>query len=75
MTTTDPSRSSDGSESLWAYTHLPRGYTVRNRGANAVSAAVADTVARMEEVLYAHAPASPTGPSTGSSRVPPTWPP
>jgi hypothetical protein len=32
MTTADPSRSSDGSESLWAYTHLPRGYTVRNRG-------------------------------------------
>jgi phytoene dehydrogenase-like protein len=56
MTTADPSRSSDGSESLWAYTHLPRGYTVRNRGADAVSAAVADTVARMEEVLYAHAP-------------------
>ena len=51
MTTTDPSRSSDGSESLWAYIHPPRGYTVRNRGANAVSAAVADTVARMEEVL------------------------
>lgn len=56
MTTADSSRSDDGSESIWAYTHLPRGCTVRRRGAAAVAAAVAETVARMEEVLDAHAP-------------------
>jgi phytoene dehydrogenase-like protein len=56
MTTTDSSRSTDGSESLWAYTHLPRDCTVQRRGAAAVSAAVAETVVRMEDVLDAHAP-------------------
>jgi phytoene dehydrogenase-like protein len=56
MTTADSSRSNDGSQSIWAYTHLPRGCTVERRGAPAVAAAVAETVARMEEVLDAHAP-------------------
>jgi phytoene dehydrogenase-like protein len=56
MTTADSSRSNDGSQSIWAYTHLPRGCTVERRGASAVAAAVAETVARMEEVLDAHAP-------------------
>jgi phytoene dehydrogenase-like protein len=61
MTTADASRSSDGSQSLWAYTHLPRGYTVERVGARAVAAAVAETVARMEEVLDSHAPGFDAG--------------
>lgn len=56
MTTADSSRSTDGSQSIWAYTHLPRGCTVTRLGTAAVSAAVAETVARMDEVLDAHAP-------------------
>lgn len=56
MTTADPSRSSDGSEGLWAYTHLPRGYTVERLGPGAMAEAVAVTVTRMEHVLDAHAP-------------------
>ncbi len=48
MTTTDPSRSPAGTESLWAYTHVPSGMTGRE---------VADQVAaNMEDVLERHAP-------------------
>ncbi|KZF03418.1 MULTISPECIES: phytoene desaturase family protein [unclassified Rhodococcus (in: high G+C Gram-positive bacteria)] len=48
MTTADRSRSPEGTESAWAYTHLPRGV---------VDDAAADTVAdRVDEVLDAHAP-------------------
>jgi len=48
MTTADPSRSPAGTESAWAYTHLPRG--VSDDGA-------ADQLAsRVDAVLEAHAP-------------------
>ncbi len=48
MTTTDPTRSPEGTESAWAYTHLPRGVT---------GAADADELAeRAEAVVEAHAP-------------------
>lgn len=48
MTTTDPSRSPAGSESAWAYTHLPRGIT---------DSAAADYLAeRVDEQLEAYAP-------------------
>lgn len=56
MTTADETRSTDGSESVWAYTHLPRGCTVEKVGADAVAAAVRTTVDGMEAVLEAHAP-------------------
>jgi phytoene dehydrogenase-like protein len=49
MTTADPSRSPAGTESLWAYTHLP----FRTRWS---AAEVAAHAARMEEVLEEHAP-------------------
>jgi len=47
MTTADPSRSPAGTETLWAYTHVPRGL---NRAA---AAAVAD---RMQATIERHAP-------------------
>ncbi|KQU56797.1 FAD-dependent oxidoreductase [Rhodococcus sp. Leaf278] len=48
MTTADRTRSPEGTESAWAYTHLPRGV---------VDDASADTVAdRVDSVLEAHAP-------------------
>ena len=48
MTTADPSRSPAGTESLWAYTHVPVGLT---------GAAVAEEVAtNMQDVLERHAP-------------------
>lgn len=48
MTTTDASRSPSGTESMWAYTHVPRGMA---------SPEVADQVAQhMEDVLERHAP-------------------
>jgi phytoene dehydrogenase-like protein len=48
MTTADPTRSPEGTESAWAYTHLPRGIT---------DDASADVLAdRVDEVLQAHAP-------------------
>ncbi|OZC53418.1 FAD-dependent oxidoreductase [Rhodococcus sp. RS1C4] len=48
MTTADPSRSPAGTESAWAYTHLPRGVT---------DDASADTIAaRVRTVLEEHAP-------------------
>ena len=49
MTTADPARSPAGTESLWAYTHLPR----RDQWS---PDAVARHVARVEAVLEAHAP-------------------
>ena len=49
MTTTDPSRSPEGTESLWAYTHLPH----RSAGDSAVAN---EQVRRVEAVLEAHAP-------------------
>ena len=49
MTTTDPSRSPAGTESLWAYTHVPRGraWTVKSAGRYAD---------RIEELIERHAP-------------------
>ncbi|BBZ27599.1 dehydrogenase [Mycolicibacterium madagascariense] len=48
MTTSDPTRSPEGTESAWAYTHLPRGLA---------DDASADALAeRVDEVLEAHAP-------------------
>ncbi|MEV0945169.1 NAD(P)/FAD-dependent oxidoreductase [Rhodococcus sp. NPDC049939] len=48
MTTADPSRSPKGTESAWAYTHLPRGLTDDTS---------ADLLAsRVDHVLEAHAP-------------------
>ena len=48
MTTADPSRSPTGTESAWAYTHLPRGIT---------DDASADTLAEaVDRVIEAHAP-------------------
>jgi len=48
MTTADPSRSPEGTESAWAYTHLPRGVTD--------DSAALSLAARVDEVLEAHAP-------------------
>lgn len=48
MTTADPSRSPAGTESLWAYTHLPRGVS----GAEQVD----QLAANLDEVLERHAP-------------------
>ncbi|MGU3294870.1 phytoene desaturase family protein [Williamsia sp. M5A3_1d] len=48
MTTADHTRSPNGTESAWAYTHLPRGVT---------DEAAAQTLAdRVDEVVEAHAP-------------------
>jgi phytoene dehydrogenase-like protein len=49
MTTSDPTRSPAGTESAWAYTHLPQGEPMR-------SAAVARQVKRVEAVIEARAP-------------------
>lgn len=49
MTTADPSRSPAGTESLWAYTHLPFRRDWR-------AEEVAGHVTRMEDVLERHAP-------------------
>jgi phytoene dehydrogenase-like protein len=48
MTTTDPTRSPPGTESVWAYTHLPRGMT-----GDEPAEVLAE---RMEDVIEAHAP-------------------
>lgn len=58
LTTADPARSPAGTESLWCYTHLPRpagGSGAEVSGALA-GEALARQVARVEEVLDAHAP-------------------
>ena len=49
MTTADPSRSPDGTESAWAYTHLPHGVALDDE-------AIERQVARIEAVLERHAP-------------------
>jgi phytoene dehydrogenase-like protein len=49
MTTADPSRSPAGTESAWAYTHVPRG-GIRNEQE------LAEHVERMEETVERHAP-------------------
>ncbi|MEU5262095.1 NAD(P)/FAD-dependent oxidoreductase [Amycolatopsis sp. NPDC021455] len=49
MTTSDPDRSPPGTESAWAYTHVPRG-TMENR------AALERRARRMEETVEANAP-------------------
>jgi len=49
MTTSDPTRSPDGTESAWAYTHLPA-----RRGFDADEIAV--QVERMEQTVERHAP-------------------
>jgi phytoene dehydrogenase-like protein len=49
MTTSDPSRSPAGTESAWAYTHLPH-------GAPLTAAAVTRHVRRVEAVIEARAP-------------------
>jgi phytoene dehydrogenase-like protein len=48
MTTADPSRSPDGTESAWAYTHLPRGV--------AGDEAAEELAGRMDEVVEEFAP-------------------
>ncbi len=49
MTTADPTRSPAGTESMWAYTHVPR-QLARD------AAAMAKQAERMEEVVEEHAP-------------------
>ncbi|WP_326554181.1 phytoene desaturase family protein [Micromonospora sp. NBC_01813] len=49
LTTADPSRSPQGTETLWAYTHLPHRVHWRPEE-------ILDQVARMEAVLERHAP-------------------
>ncbi len=49
MTTTDPSRSPDGTESCWAYTHMPRALATD-------ADAVARQVERVTNLLERHAP-------------------
>jgi phytoene dehydrogenase-like protein len=49
MTTSDPSRSPDGTESAWAYTHVPNLPTLPSRG-------LAATAERVEEIVERHAP-------------------
>ena len=49
MTTADPSRSPAGTESAWAYTHLPHGIEFDE-------AVVAEQVQRIEAILERHAP-------------------
>lgn len=49
MTTADPTRSPEGTESAWAYTHLPRSFAVSDT-------AVLQLADRVHELLEAHAP-------------------
>jgi phytoene dehydrogenase-like protein len=49
MTTADPTRSPAGTESVWAYTHLPRGLRLTSRELDA-------HVERIEARIEAHAP-------------------
>ena len=49
MTTADPSRSPEGTESAWAYTHLPAGRTITDTD-------IARHVDRIETLLETHAP-------------------
>lgn len=56
MTTADPTRSPEGTESAWAYTHVP--FHVRDRnGTRPISAAEVDLVVeRVEDRVEQHAP-------------------
>lgn len=57
MTTSDPTRSPAGTESLWAYTHLPRPAAFARSGRDGPSASDAAEVAdRVEETIERHAP-------------------
>ncbi|HET7689471.1 MAG TPA: NAD(P)/FAD-dependent oxidoreductase [Nocardioidaceae bacterium] len=49
MTTADPTRSPEGTESAWAYTHLPRSFAVSD-------SAVLQLMDRVTELLEQHAP-------------------
>ena len=49
MTTADPSRSPAGTESMWAYTHVPRALA-------GDAAAMAEQARRVEDVMEQHAP-------------------
>jgi phytoene dehydrogenase-like protein len=49
MSTADPTRSPAGTESVWAYTHLPEGVDVDND-------LIAAHVARIEDLIERHAP-------------------
>jgi phytoene dehydrogenase-like protein len=49
MTTADPTRSPSGTESAWAYTHVPEGRLLN-------AAEIADHAARVEAVIERHAP-------------------
>jgi phytoene dehydrogenase-like protein len=49
MTTADPTRSPAGTESAWAYTHLPRGIEL-------TEALIAEQVGRVEGLVEQHAP-------------------
>lgn len=49
MTTADPSRSPEGTESAWAYTHLPAGVEFSDE-------AIAEHVERVEACIERHAP-------------------
>ncbi len=46
MTTTDPTRSPAGTETAWAYTHVPRGLQWTDRSLREVAAALEDLVQR-----------------------------
>ncbi|MGH3716481.1 MAG: phytoene desaturase family protein, partial [Micromonosporaceae bacterium] len=52
MTTADPARSPAGTESLWAYTHLPASYAELGREHDKIAA----QAERIEQVLDEHAP-------------------
>ncbi|HET8615522.1 MAG TPA: NAD(P)/FAD-dependent oxidoreductase [Actinomycetales bacterium] len=57
MTTADPTRSPAGTESLWAYTHLPRPEAVRSAGGDQPEPAqVAELVENLESTIERHAP-------------------
>jgi phytoene dehydrogenase-like protein len=57
MTTADATRSPAGTESLWAYTHLPRPEAFRRAGGGGPTAAdVARLVENVERTLERHAP-------------------
>jgi phytoene dehydrogenase-like protein len=57
MTTADPTRSPAGTESLWAYTHLPRPSAYARSGTTGPAPAdAAEVAARVEETIERHAP-------------------
>lgn len=57
MTTADPTRSPAGTESLWAYTHLPRPSAYARSGGSGPSLTdVAKVAERVEETIERHAP-------------------